>query len=223
MTAAARRVVIVDDHPLLAAGLQRELERSGAAVDVVDPVTVGDRVVETIVARHPDCAVVDLGLPLAGGGVALIAPLVADGYRVVVLTGETDRDAWARSSGQGAEVVLSKADPLDAIVDTILRVADGDEIGLRQRAELEAEARQLAIEEAQRMALFAHLSPREEQVLAGLMDGLAPADIAERDYVSIATVRTQIKSLLRKLGVGSQLEAVALAHRNHWRPGGDAR
>ena len=68
------------------------------------------------------------------------------------------------------------------------------------------------------MAPFADLTPREASVLGGMLDGLSAEQIAERDFVSLATVRTQIQSVLRKLGVTSQLAAVAAARRAGWRP-----
>ena len=70
------------------------------------------------------------------------------------------------------------------------------------------------------LAPFAALTPREEQVLAMLIDGVQAADIAERSYVSLATVRSQIRAILTKLGVGSQLSAVSLAIKAGWSPGG---
>jgi DNA-binding NarL/FixJ family response regulator len=48
------------------------------------------------------------------------------------------------------------------------------------------------------------------------MEGNSPTALAEQSYVSVATIRNQIRSVLRKLGVSSQLEAVTLAHRNRW-------
>ncbi len=220
-----RRVVIVDDHPLLASGLQGELERAGATVQLVDPTTGPGQdplaLVATVAEAGPDCAVIDLGLPIPGGGVALIGPLVERAVPVAVLTGETDRRLLARTVGLGASAVLGKSEPLSDIVDTILRLAAGEAVQTRLLAELRAERQRLEAEDGQRLAPFTELSPREQQVLAGLMDGQAPALMAERNFVSVATVRTQIKSLLRKLGVGSQLEAVALANRCRWRPEGD--
>ena len=217
----APRIVVVDDHPLLASGLRRELARGGAEVRQLDPLDGPDRLVEQLVAEPPDCAVLDLGLPFPGGGTALIGPLVDHGITVVVLTGETERHLLARSAGAGAQAVLSKSEPLEAIVETILRAADGQPVRQAQRAELAAELQQLTAEQQQRQAPFDELSPREREVLAGLMDGQGPAALAERNYVSVATVRTQVRSLLFKLGVRSQLEAVALAHRSRWSPGRD--
>lgn len=216
---STRRIIIVDDHPLLAAGLQAELERSGATAGLLDPTAGSEHLIDTITAAAPDCAVLDLGLPVPGGGVALIEPLVERGVRVVVLTGESEREILARSSMAGARVVLSKTEPLPDIVSTILQVACGQDVRTAQRAELAMELHRQEAEHHERRAPFAALSPREEQILAGLMDGHSPADLAERHFVSVATVRTQIKSVLAKLSVGSQLQAVAMANRHHWEPG----
>ena len=76
----------------------------------------------------------------------------------------------------------------------------------------------MAILEPQRERLepFERLTPREAEVLALLMQGQAAEAIARRFVVSEATVRTQIRGVLGKLGVGSQLAAVAEAHRVGW-------
>jgi DNA-binding NarL/FixJ family response regulator len=63
---------------------------------------------------------------------------------------------------------------------------------------------------------FASLTPRERVVLAGLVGGLRPAEIARRDFVSVVTVRNQVQSILIKLNVHSQLEAVAVARWSGW-------
>ena len=219
----ALSIAIIDDHPLLATGLRTALEQRGAEVDLVDPTVGPNQLVATIAANPPDCAVVDLGLPFNGGGLLLIQPLVAKGIRVVVLTGESERQLLARSSTEGAEAVLFKTEPLPDIVEAILRVAQGESIRPAQRDELAAELHRLLAEANKRKAPFVDLSPREKQVLAGLMDGYGPSALAERHYVSVATIRAQIRSVLGKLGVRSQLEAVVLAHRNRWGPGEDER
>lgn len=70
-----------------------------------------------------------------------------------------------------------------------------------------------------RLAPFQRLSRRESEVLAGLLEGWNTEMIAEAAFVSVATVRTQIRSLMQKLGVHSQLAAVAAARRAGWTPG----
>lgn len=63
---------------------------------------------------------------------------------------------------------------------------------------------------------FQRLSRRERQVLSALMRGDSARDISRESYVSVPTVRSQIRSILIKLGVSSQLAAVALAYRTGW-------
>lgn len=63
---------------------------------------------------------------------------------------------------------------------------------------------------------FQQLTPREQEVLAGLVRGLSAPAIAREAMVSATTVRSQIRAILMKLGVHSQLEAVSLARRAHW-------
>ena len=60
------------------------------------------------------------------------------------------------------------------------------------------------------------LSNRERVVLIHMMDGMSACDIAACDYVTVSTVRSQIRSILMKLGVPSQLAAVAYAYKHCW-------
>lgn len=211
------RAVVVDDHPLLAFGLGAELERAGVATELA-PLLSPAELVDWIGERSPDCLVVDLGLPIEGGGLALIGPAAARGVRVAVLTGETDLELWARCVVRGAEVVLAKSEPMADLVDAIVAVCAREPVRPQQRAHLLTEARRLEGERKRRLAPFGMLSRRERAVLGGLMDGHGPAQLAERDFVSVQTVRSQIKSVLRKLDARSQLEAVARAHACGWSP-----
>jgi two-component system, NarL family, nitrate/nitrite response regulator NarL len=63
---------------------------------------------------------------------------------------------------------------------------------------------------------FDRLTPREEEVLSALMRGAKARDICVQSFVSMPTVRSQIRSILTKLGVTSQLAAVALAYQSGW-------
>lgn len=213
-----RRIMLIDDHPLLAAALRNDLQKSGAEVSVLDPTIGVDALVTAVDDQKPDCVVVDLGMPIPGGGTSLIGPLVKNDHRVLILTGETETQLLARSSAAGAEAVLSKAEPLAEIVDTIMQVAGGQSVRAAQKSQLAEEFRHMMAEREAREAPFAELTPREQEVLAGLMEGQAPAALAEKNYVSVATVRTQVKNLLSKLGVSSQLQAVAMANRSRWSP-----
>ena len=69
---------------------------------------------------------------------------------------------------------------------------------------------------------FRLLTRRERDVLLAMMQGCSARDICRLSYLSMPTVRSHIRSILRKLGVSSQLAAVARAYRADW-PGADDR
>ncbi len=88
------------------------------------------------------------------------------------------------------------------------------------RATCDAMVDELRIERAgQRRALspFERLTLRERRVLAALREGMSTEEIADQHYVALTTVRSQIRAVLQKLGVRSQLAAVAHANRVGWK------
>ncbi|MDH5290424.1 MAG: response regulator transcription factor [Acidimicrobiia bacterium] len=218
MTAQQPRVTLVEDHPLVRYALGAALTAAGVQVTEAAVDMTGRELVAQLLEARPTTAVVDLGLPIDDGGLGLIPPLVAHRLPVLVLTGEADRGLWADCVHAGAEAVLSKTEDLDQVVAAIVDVCEGRPVRAAEQAALGAEGRRRALERRRRLAPFHDLSRREQAVLASLMAGVGPAQIAERDIVSIQTVRTQIKILLRKLGVRSQLEAAAKANEAGWHP-----
>ncbi|MGF1596910.1 MAG: response regulator transcription factor [Acidimicrobiales bacterium] len=214
---APYRVLVIDAQPLLAIGLAHALTEAGFD-PVVAELTPVDDLVAAAVALRPDGVVLDLDLPFPGGGLGLLGRLRAAGLRSAVLTDETDVERCASCFERGAAAVMTRREPVPDVVDGVRRLCDGGEVRPQQRALLTALAQRRARERAQRLGPFDALTPREETVLAGLLAGRGPAEQAARDYVSVETVRTQIKNVLRKLGVGSQLEAVARAHDAGWEP-----
>lgn len=79
-----------------------------------------------------------------------------------------------------------------------------------------AAASQRAADDVQRK--WSQLTPRELEVAGCLAAGMRPTSIAEHSFTSVSTVRTQIKSIMAKLEVTSQLEVAALALRRGMRP-----
>lgn len=208
----AMRILLVEDHDLLAGTLTLALRSRGIETESMNGPTP-DAVVAAARRLAPVTVLLDLDLGALGSGRDLVRPLTEAGGQVVMLTGVTDEAKLAACVEAGATGVLTKTVPFEELLDTIGRLAAGDSLlTAHQRDQL---ARALQERRSER-APFATLSPREQSVLARLVDG-EPADlIAERSYVSLATVRSQIRSILLKLGVNSQLEAVALARRLGW-------
>jgi DNA-binding NarL/FixJ family response regulator len=212
-------VLVVDDHPVIAHGLAGALRDEGFEVHVVDPLTRLS-ILETARAVGPDIVLLDLLLgDDVGNSVALVDPLTAGGARVVMLTGVTDQAMLGACVEAGALGVLSKTLAFDELLDQVVLAARGHTpLGNGDREELLGTLRRRRAEQRERLAPFERLTGREGEVLASLMEGLSADEIARQSFVSITTVRSQIRAILEKLGVHSQTSAVALAHRSDWDP-----
>jgi DNA-binding NarL/FixJ family response regulator len=212
-------VLIVEDHALLADGLVAALRRNGVRAEVAAHLTT-EEVLASAHSVQPDVVLLDLML---GGEIGLSIPLIGQlsevGRQVLILTGITDAALLGSCIEAGAAGVLSKRAPFDEVLETLIRVAQREPtLDLAERDRMLHSMRERRAEERNRLAPFERLTARERMVLHALMDGQSAEHIAESSFVSMATVRSQIHAILEKLGVHSQLAAVALAHRAHWEP-----
>ena len=223
MTAAeTTSIALVDDHVLFAESLATVLEIEGYRVHRVRLERFRGSVTHLltdIMRERPSIVLLDLDLAPYGNGMDLIAPLAAMGPTVVVVTSTTDRARWGECVEQGARKVIPKYAPLSDIVATVRRIDNGlPTMAPTERLELlERWHDQVAVEQGLRSRLD-QLTRREAEVLGMLMSGLQVGEIARRRFVSESTVRTQVKAVLAKLQVGSQLTAVGMAHQAHWTP-----
>ncbi|MCU1691977.1 MAG: response regulator containing a CheY-like receiver domain and an DNA-binding domain [Frankiales bacterium] len=217
----AHRVLIVEDHELLAQSLAVALEVEGLEV-VVAPLQDGPDLLATAEAARPAVVLLDLDLGQdREGGEALVPGLTGLGARVVVVSGSSDVLRLGTCLELGAAGVLSKSLPFEDVLEAVRRAASGERV-MQEAARLQllADMRRARAEQRSRLAPFERLTPREAEVLVLLMQGLAADAVAKYFVVSEATVRTQIRGILTKVGVSSQLAAVAEAHRVGWtRPG----
>ena len=210
------RLLLVDDHRLLVEMLQMSLIQVGFSVSVA-PCASFDKVLAEAAAVQPTLVVLDLDLQGAGYGYDLIRPLRNLGAQVVVLTGTTDRIELARCLEAGALGVASKANGFSSVLDQVRRAACGEMVTpLTDRTQLLADLSAHRRATERRRAPFEALSARERDVLRQIVEGAQAAAIAKASYVSLATVRSQIRSILLKLDVTSQVAAVALARQGGW-------
>jgi two-component system nitrate/nitrite response regulator NarL len=212
------RVLVVEDHHLVAHGLALGLRAEGFEVRSTDgaPGALPGLLSEF----PPDIVLLDLYLADRRLGIDLIPQLRAPGRSVILLTSETDPTVLARALEAGVDAVLGKTMPFPQLIREIVAIPGGQSVEAdNRRAQVLRDARTAQLDHARRLAPFAALTPREEKVLAMLVDGVRAADIAEASYVSLSTVRSQIRSILAKLGVSSQLTAVSLAIKAGWAPG----
>lgn len=211
------RVLIVDDQRLLGDALCVSLRRAGLDPDLA-PVACRDALIEWVHAHPPALVLLDLDLGGAlGDGTDLVAPCVAAGSRVLVLSGTTDELWIAAALEQGACAAVDKALPFDHLLGVVLSAARGDTVlSPSDRHRLLNQLRSHRTARRQELAPFQSLTPREQQVLRALSVGMTVPRIADAWVVSQATVRSQVHAVLRKLAVRSQLEAVAAAARVGW-------
>ena len=133
------RVVIVDDHVLVAEALELALSVEGYDVRrVVVPETPAapSSLVAAIVRLQPRVVLLNLDLGPYGDGAPLVAPLAKYGADVVVVTGLTDRARWGEVLAAGARTVLSKSQPLNDILATVRKINQG--LPVLERADRDA-------------------------------------------------------------------------------------
>jgi DNA-binding NarL/FixJ family response regulator len=204
----AERVLIVDDHPLtrdaLAALLtQQDFEVVGEAQDGVEAIAQAQRLA-------PDIVLLDLTMPGMDGLSALPGIReVAPHSEVVVLTASDAEENLLGAIRAGASGYLLKTEPPEQIAAFLRGVARGDAAlsgGVARRLlERVREGGRLSgvPEEITRV-----LSAREVEVLLLLDEHLGTDEIAQRLFISEHTVRSHVKSLLKKLGVSSRRDAL---------------
>lgn len=215
----AAPILLVDDHELLAEGLAVALRASGHDVVVAPSGASDDDILGLADAHHPRLVLLDLQLDHGRSGLGLIGPLLERDAPALVLTGVTDRVELAECLQAGAIGVAPKTQRFEGLLEVVERVLAGEPAMVPgERDELLAEFRTTMAGRREKMAPFAALTTREREVLGLLLEGLSAEAIAERTFVSLATVRSHIRSILVKLGVGSQLAAVAMARRAGWDP-----
>ncbi|MGZ4447106.1 MAG: LuxR C-terminal-related transcriptional regulator [Nocardioides sp.] len=216
------KVAIVEDHLLFAEALEVALTLEGHdvhRVPILDHAVSTGHLLSSLLRMRPRLVLLDLDLGSTGNGARLVAPLTQAHIAVVVVTASIERARWGECVRYGARTVLPKSTPLNTILATIRLVGEGRPV--LDRAVRESWLLSYHQEKHKIQAIrdrLETLTSREREVMAHLMAGRPVREIARSSYVSEATVRTQVKSILAKLDVSSQLAAVGAAHKAQWRP-----
>lgn len=210
------RLVLVDDDPLVRAGLQLIL--GGAPdIEVVDEATDGQAAVEVVARLRPDIVLMDVRMPRLDGVAATEQILARHGesVRVVVLTTFDTDDLVVRALRAGASGFLLKDTPPAQLVEAVRSVADGHPILSPQiTATLIAQVSGAPVDDrgARAQRLLATLSERELEVARAVGEGLSNAEISRTLYLSVPTVKTHVSRLLDKLGCSNRVQVALLVH-----------
>lgn len=213
------RVAIADQHTLFTDCLGVVLEMRSYHYKVVPVPRAGQRgrVLSQLLAARPDVVLINADLGPYCNAVALIEPLVRAGVAVVVTTETADEASWGQCLAHGARAVVPKSVSLTSMVSVVRRVSQGQPVLDRaERDRLIAVHRRQDSKLRESRGRLDSLSAQEGQILRHLMAGRTVREIAARRVVSEATVRTQVKAILGKLELSSQLAAVAAAHDGGW-------
>ena len=214
--AGPRTVLIIDDHVLVARMLTEALRSRGYDARHCRS-TSDETVLGAIRTFPPAVALLDLDLGDDRRGTRFIPALRDTGARVVILTGTNDRMQLAECVEAGADGFLPKTGSIDELVEAVEKISErGSLISDEQRRVLLAELTQLREERRAEQEAFDALTPREREILRALLDGKQAQAIADETFTSIRTVRGHIEGVLSKLGVNSQLAAVAKANEVGW-------
>ena len=211
----ATSVLIVDDHPLTRSALAALLTQHDFSV--VGEAEDGERAIDVARELQPDLILLDLSMPGIGGLGAL--PLLREAApqcEVVMVTASVAEENLLAAIRAGAAGYLLKTEPPERIVEFLRGAAEGEAAlsGTIARSLLDKVRQGRHADGGVPDAIARTLSARELEVLLLLDDHLSTDQIAARLFISEHTVRSHVKSLLRKLGVSSRrqaLEALAAA------------
>ena len=208
-------VRIIDDHELFTTTLTMALRSEGFDARSLPVADVADFVSRPTTDRA-GLVVLDLDLARdADGryihGAGLVGGLRAALWKVLVVSGSVDEPGTASAIAAGAIGAVTKSRSFAELLRTVITAAGGTPVmSAAEHHQWLERHRHYQEQERELSRRLARLSHREREVLELLAAGMRAAAIAEHFVVSMPTVRTQIRSLLTKLEVSSQLEAVAL-------------
>ncbi|MCX6627979.1 MAG: response regulator transcription factor [Candidatus Solibacter sp.] len=199
---ATTRILIVDDHLVVRAGLASMLS-THPDIEVIGSASNGEEALALLEKIAPDVILIDLRMPGMSGLETIRAiKLRKDPPRIIVLTSfETDEDIY-QAVGAGAQGYLPKSTSQDGLLEAIRLV----------RANKQYLPAHIAAQLADRMAR-SDLTPREHQILQLVARGLTNKEIGRVFGISGNTARNHVNNIIEKLEVSDRTEAATIAMR----------
>ena len=207
------RVLLVEDDPLMQLGLEQFFAKY-AEYTIIGQAANGYRAVEMSLKLQPNLVVMDIGLPQMDGIEATkqIKASLPD-TRVIMLTSHRSRTETIASLASGADAYCLKSTSLDGLL-TAIAAAKEQAIYLDPNVAREV-VKQLKLTKNHNCKKpIGELSARELEVLQLVVNGKTNSEIAQMLYISLSTVKTNIRSIMNKLAVNDRVQAAVVALRS---------
>lgn len=231
------RIIIIEDHELTRIGLVGVLQRR-ENIEVVGEAPNGTQGLRLLEKLKPDVALVDIGLPDIDG-IEVVRrykqsynPEEGPVTKILMLTMHKSQDSVLASLAAGADSYCMKDVGVDKLSEAIHSTQEGNpwidpaiaNIVLQQvrqsvpQEPTEASAKTVSITavdpEYQKIIQNAPLTERELEILDLIVAGCSNADIAEKLYITVGTVKTHVRNILNKLGADDRTQAAVRALRS---------
>lgn len=196
------RVLVVDDHPVVRLGICEAL-RFAEEVEIVGEADCGKIALSMVESLRPDVLILDARIPELDG--LEVAKRVREQFpeiRILVLSAYAEDSYVFGMLEAGVQGYLLKDDAIEHVVEAVRQVAAG---GLWFSPEIAAKV--MGGDTSEKV----ELTPREEEILELMVDGLGNCEIAARLGISRRTVEFHVSNILHKLGVSSRIEAILWA------------
>ena len=206
------RVLLIDDHTLFRVGLEGLL--SSRNIEVVASVNNGQECLPLIEELKPDVILLDMRMP-GIDGLGVLRMLRDKGLEmpIAMLTTSSEESDLVESLRAGAQGYLLKDMEPDDLVLALRDIVAGKTVVAPDLAPILAKAVQGKSDshKNEKLTPFAHLTPRETEILGLLAEGQSNKTIARNLGISDGTVKLHVKAILRKLEVHSRVEAAVMA------------
>lgn len=211
------RLIVIDDHAMVRAGVRAELENSGADLEIVGEAADVDGAIAACHELRPDVALLDVHLPGGhGGGGAEVSDRCQDieGLRFLALSVSDAPEDVVQVIRSGARGYVTKSISTPELVEAICRIAAGDAAFSPRLAGFVLDAfgtGQVAIGDDE----LDLLSAREQEVMRLIARGYTYKEVASELFISVKTVETHVSAVLRKLQLSNRHELTRWAMQRH--------
>jgi DNA-binding NarL/FixJ family response regulator len=192
-------IILADDDPIVVQGLTMILSAS-IGIQVIGAASTGTEAIELARRLRPDVAILDIRMPGTDGIEAAKVMLAEELCAPLLLTTFDEPALIQRAIGAGAMGYILKNSPAERIVSAVKTVAEGGTVFAPDVADY-IRRTMAGRGGTAASAVFAELTPRENEIVALIAEGLSNAQIAEKLFLADGTVRNHVSAILEKTGL----------------------